>query len=173
MSLNNQLLKVDQTCLPSEHYGILVSNINIPESEFENLDSVIERARQFIILDYSEVPNVQYRVCATYTLRNAETGDLRIWTGSFNPRNNETNALSDYQTFAPNFNTVVKNASAYENIFSNLTIRHSPTNWVFVKLNSIIISVQAKVSMSHHTILRRNLLGRGRRSRSIRSFLLP
>lgn len=172
MFLTIQDLKVDQTYLSSESSGILVSNINIPESEFNNLDSVLERARQLISTDYINVANIQFQVCATYLLKNSETGEQRQWSGSFNPRGNQLNSLSPFQTFAPNFKTIVKNACSTDNVYRRLRFYHVQTNWVFEKLTSIIISVQAVVSTSHSTLIRRNLISR-RYGRSIQTFLLP
>lgn len=172
MPLTIQDLKVDQTYLSSESSGILVSNINIPESEFDNLDNVLERVRQFISTDYVNVVNIQFQVCATYLLKNSETGEQRQWSGSFNPRGNQLNSLSPFQTFAPNFKTIVKNACATDNVYRHLRFYHVQTNWVFEKLSSIIISVQAVVNTSHSTLIRRNLTSR-RYGRSIQTFLLP
>jgi multidrug efflux pump subunit AcrB len=175
MFLTLQDLKVDQTFIPSEDSGILVTNINVPESEFVNIDSVLERIRNLIVNDYYNVDNVQFQVCATYELRNTETGDVRKWTGSFNPRGNSSNALSAFQIFTPNFKEVVKNALKPDNVHRKLGFHHAQTNWVFQRLTSIIIAVQSEVNLTHPTLLRRSLLiqRNGRRNRTIQSFLLP
>lgn len=175
MFLTVQDLKVDQTVIPSEDRGIFVTNINIPESEFENLDNVLERVEQFILNDYVNIDRIHFQVCATYELRNTQTGDERQWCGSFNPRGNQSNTLSQFQLFDPNFQTIVKNASSPENVNRRLKFYHVQTNWVFHKLTSIIISIQAEVNYTHPTILRRNLLTirNGHRNRTIQSFHLP
>lgn len=175
MVLTLQDLKVDQTVLQSEHSGIFVTNINIPESELGNLDSVLERVRLLIVNDYVNVPNVQYQVCASYELRNTETGDVRQWTGSFNPRGNQSNALSNFQTFSRDFTNVVLDACSPDNVYRKLRFYHVQTNWVFSRLNSIVICVQAVVNLNHPTLLRRGLLTKkyGRRKRAVCSFYLP
>jgi hypothetical protein len=128
-----------------------------------------------ILTDYTATENIQYQVCATYLLRNSETGDLRQWTGSFNPRGNQTNTLSPFQQFTPHFIRDVKNACMEENVQRRLRLYHVQTNWVFERLTSKIISVQSAVSLTHPTLFRRSLLARrhGNRSRTIQTFLLP
>lgn len=178
MSLSLHDLKVDQTILASaDNSGIFVTNINIPQSELENnLDNVLERVRHLIVTDYVGVLNIQYQVCATYELRNTVTGDTRQWTGSFNPRGNQSNSLCPFTTFNQSFEANVRQSCSEDNILGKLRFYHVQTNWVFHRLTSVIISVQAVVPLTHPTLLRRSLLanryGRGR-SRNICSFNLP
>jgi hypothetical protein len=171
-----QDLKVDQTVLPSENRGIFVSNINIPVSELDNLANVLARTQQLIQTDYVNVPVIQYQVCATYQLKNINTGDTRQWAGSFNPRGNQNNTLSQFVVFNPDsFAANVINASSEDNIFARLRFYHVQTNWVFDKLTSIIICVQAEVDLTHPTLAQRGLLvlRHGNHSRHVHSFLLP
>lgn len=170
-----QDLKVDQTVLPSENRGIFVSNINIPVSELGNLGNVVARAQQLIQTDYANVPVIQYQVCATYQLKNIVTGDTRQWAGSFNPRGNQNNTLSQFVVFnIGNFAANVINAASQDNIHARLRFYHVQTNWVFDHLTSIIICVQAVVNLTHPTLTQRGLLvfHHGRR-RNVHSFLLP
>lgn len=177
MFLTIQDLKVDQTVIPSDESGILVSNINIPESEFDNLDNILERVEEFVVNDYVNVERINFQVCATYELRNTSTGDSRQWCGSFNPRGNQSNTLSQFQQFDQNFKVLVKNATTPENVTTKLHFYHVQTNWVFHKLTSIIVAVQAQVNYTHPTLLRRNLLSVVRNGhhhhRIIQSFYLP
>jgi hypothetical protein len=175
MLLTLQDLKVDQTVLVSDNAGILVSNINIPESEFVNLDAVIERTRAFIIQTYTNLNATQYQVCATYELKHIETGDTRQWTGSFNPRGNQYNTLCQFQQFTLQYNNRVKQACSEANVYRRLRFYHVPTNWVFHKLTSFIISVQSPVSLVNPAIILQygGGGGRQRRSRIHRSFYLP
>jgi hypothetical protein len=172
-----QDLKVDQTVLPSENRGIFVSNINIPVSELDNLNNVVARAQQLIHTDYVDVPLIQYQVCATYQLRNIKTGDTRQWAGSFNPRGNQNNTLSQFVVYNPGtFAANVINASSQDNIFARLRFYHVQTNWVFDRLTSIIICIQAVVNLTHPTLIQRGLLvlrHGNRRRRNVYSFLLP
>ena len=175
MFLTIQDLKVDQTVIPSEDSGIFVSNVNIPESEFDNLDNVLERVKLLILQDYNNLVNIQYQVCATYELRNTETGDQRQWCGSFNPRGNQLNTLGPFQTFDENFVTFVKGACSPENVYRKLRFYHVQTNWVFHKLTSIIVAIQSEINLTHPTLLRKSLLVRqhGNHNRRVQSFFLP
>jgi hypothetical protein len=173
MVLGLQDLKVDQTILPSiDNSGVFVTNINIPAEHLNNLDNILQRVRQLIVGDYTNVENIQYQVCATYELRNTQTGDFRQWSGSFNPRGNQLNTLSLFQHFDNNFERTVRQASTTENVLRRLRFYHVQTNWVFHRLTSIVISVQALVNLTHPTLLRRGLLA-NRHGRSISTFLLP
>ena len=155
MFLTLQDLKVDQTALPSGNFAILVSNINIPESEFNNLDVVIERAKNFIVSNYQDAANILFQVCATYKLKHIESGDTRQWTGSFNPKGNQINTLCHFQQFTPQFNIHVKNACTEDNVHRRLRFYHVETSWVFDRLTSIIIYVQSLVNLQHQTIVQK------------------
>lgn len=163
MPLDHTHLKVDQTLL---HYGgrfILISNINVPVDLLatEHIAGVLERARQFILRDYRGInhEDIHYQVCATYDLRNTATGEVRHWTGSFNPKGNRLNILCDFQTFiSGTFVVEVTRACHPNNIFNKLRFFHTQTVWVFDRLTSAIISVQARVNALHPTIEARGLL---------------
>lgn len=174
MFLTIQDLKVDQTVLASDNSGILVSNINIPEREFVNLEAVIARVNAFIISEYGSLGVIHFQVCATYELKHIETGDIRQWTGSFNPRGNQYNTLCQFQEFSPRFSAIVRQSCSDENVYRRLRFYHVQTNWVFHRLTSFIISVQSRVPLNHPSLLQHQH-GRGRRQRgrSHRSFYLP
>lgn len=175
MFLTIQDLKVDQTFIPSENQGIFVTNVNIPEHELVNIDSVLDRVINLITSDYYNIDNIQYQVCATYQLRNTSTGDIRQWTGSFNPRGNQANTLAPFTRFTQRFKQEVTRAVEHDNIFAKLRFYHVETNWVFHKLTSIIVSFQSVMNLAHPTLMRRGLLMQrhGRRHRTIESFFLP
>lgn len=174
MFLTLQDLKVDQTAIASGNIAILVSNINIPISEFQNLDNVVERVRNFILTDYISVETVLFQVCATYQLKHVETGEIRQWTGSFNPKGNQLNTLCNFQLFSPQFKTQVINACSDENIQRKLNFYHVETSWVFYQTTSIIISVQSVVNLHHPTILRKSLFSRHHGHKgTIQTFYLP
>ena len=84
-------------------------------------------------------------------------------------------SLSFFRLFDGSFERTVKQASTTENVLRRLKFYHVQTNWVFYRLTSIVISVQAQVHLTHPTLLRRGLLARrhGRAKRNIHTFLLP
>jgi hypothetical protein len=176
MPLDYTHLKVDQTLLRYNDQYLLVSNINIPESDFVRLDQVLARTQQLLALDYNGILNIQFQVCATYDLRNTSTGEIRHWNGSFNPKGNRYNSLCDFQPYLiGTFVNVVTRACHPDNVYNRLRFFHVETAWVFDRLTSAIISVQARIDPQHPTIERRQLLNRrnGRISRVQVTFLLP
>lgn len=176
MALDIHELKVNQTALPLNDHYLLISNINIPEAFLhQELNQVLERAKHFIVTDYVTAPNVQYQVCATYDLRHSHNGQIRTWTGSFNPRGSQLNALNRFQLFTESFQTDVQNACSDDNIYQKLRLFHLDTSWVFDRLVSIYITVQAVVPSHHPTILKRSLAAprNGRNTRAQATFQLP
>ena len=170
MPLDYTHLKVDQTVL---HFGndnngnnnnfLLVSNINIPADRLtqDHLPNVLQRAHNFVLRDYVGIPHskIHYQVCASYDLRNTATGEIRHWSGSFNPRGNRLNVLSDFQTFSTaTFVQSVARACDPNNIFDKLRFFHVQTSWVFDRLNSAIITIQARIGSFHPTIENKGLL---------------
>lgn len=169
-------LKVDQTVFSSEDSFIFVTNINIPVQELVNEpEQVIQRAYNFISTDYHNVPVVQYQVTATYELRNTVDNSIRQWTGSFSPRNNSYGSLTPFEYFNPTFIPRVRAASDLNYIRQKLTFVNVSTNYVFERLTSIIINVQASVNANFNTLIQRNLLyvRNGRHFRNQHTFPLP
>lgn len=170
MPLDYTHLKVDQTLVYNQTHYLLISNINIPVDEFPQLNQVLARVRQFISQEYIDLQHrLQYQVCATYDLRNTLTGEIRHWSGSFNPRGNRHNILSDFRPYNPDtFDEQIRRACSRENVYSRLRFFHSHTAWVFERLTSAIICLQSPVSANHRTVQHRGLLDiarHGRRSR--------
>lgn len=177
MQLDHTHLKVDQTLLHLPDAGyLLVSNVNIPEAEFVNLDAVLVRTQQFIDQDYLGLQNhIHYQVCATYELQNVNTGEIRHWSGSFNPRGNRFNVLSQFQPYQANtFRGIVAHACSPNNVYNRLRFFHVSTAWVFRRISSAIITLQARIRPDHDTVNRRGLLQirNGRRSRVHVTFYL-
>lgn len=177
MPLDVHQLKVNQTALPIANNFLLVSNINIPEEYIhEDFEAILTRTHRFIVEDYTNIPNVQFQVCATYQLVNRVTGATRTWTGSFNPRGNILNSLNQFQPFGGNFSQLVGQACSQDNIYQHLKIFHVDTNWVFDRLSSIYITVQGIAPLHHPTIQRKSLATckkHGKTRRSAVEFYLP
>jgi hypothetical protein len=176
MQLDYTHLKVDQTLLHFEDNYLLISNINIPEPDFVNLDQILDRVQQFVNEDYHNLNDIYYQVCATYDLRNTTTGEIKHWSGSFNPRGNRQNVLKTFQPYTVyTFKDQVIQACHPNNIYNCLRFYHVETSWVFHKLTSAIISIQVEIDPLHPTVERRNLLNvrYGRFKRVHLTFLLP
>lgn len=176
MPLDYTHLKVDQTILHSNNQLLLVSNINIPENNFGELNQILDRVRQFIGTEYDNIEDIYYQVNATYDLRNTATGEIRHWSGSFNPRGNRHNILCDFQSYVlGTFNQQVIRACDPQNVYNKLRFFHAQTAWVFDKLTSAVISIQAHVDPEHPTVEHRDLCNvkRGRSKRVHLTFHLP
>lgn len=157
-------IKVDQTCLPIGNSGdiVFISNINIPESYLESpeLPSLITRIRDFILNDYSTIQNVSFQVCASYNLVHSETGAIRYFHGSFMPGANRANSLLDFRHFGPEFVNQLTDTckrDICEFVLKNVNLE---TSYVFHSLVSIIVSVQAKVKITHPKLMQRGFVSR-------------
>jgi len=63
-------------------------NINLPVHLIPN-GNVYNVIRDTIVHDFDHNPSIYFQISAVYTLVNRDTGALRTWTGSFNPRNRQ------------------------------------------------------------------------------------
>lgn len=175
MHLSVHDLKVDQTVLASDDSYIFISNINIPAVYLNHSEAILTRAYNFIRTDYHTCPVVQYQVTATYELRNTTDNSIRQWTGSFSPRNNLSGALTPFEYFDESFVEKIAVASDVNNIVQKLKFTNTATNYVFERLTSIIINVQASVKGTFATLAKRNLAynRHGRHFRNHNTIHLP
>ena len=158
--LGVDVLKVDQTAIPTDNSNyILISNINIPQNYLDNLQPILERVRQFIQNEYYIGASIEYQFTATYTLRHTETGELRHWVGSFFPSGNNRASLSNFRQFGFDFIPHALNCLQRQNIINNLQWQGLNSKWVFDRLESIIVNVQAIVPIHYHVLRHRQLLG--------------
>lgn len=150
-------LKVDQTVLTSNETYIFISNINIPVAYLNQKQDIFLRAYNFIQSEYHTCPVVQYQVTCTYELRNTVDNSIRQWTGSFSPRNNHLSSLTPFEYFDASFIEKVTTATDLNLILGKLRFTNAATNYVFERLTSIIINVQASVNAQFPTLIQRNL----------------
>jgi hypothetical protein len=159
---------------------LVLYNVNIPRRLWQDEPSMV-RVRDIVVRDFGNVSGVYFQLSATYTLVNRETGEIRTWSGSFNPRNRDICELTSHLSFEPD-------------TFVQFVLAHSSPEWVFDKLNagagqltagrtsvwvlddvkSIIASFQGRLGISHSLFSRypplnwwrrnrRNVAGTGRR----------
>ena len=104
---SNQQLKVDITTISLDQPGfyLLLLNFNIPRSIVEenlplSLEQVLIDVAKFLHHHFFPLP-LYYQVTASYNLLNRETGDTRLFTGSFAPGSANTSSLSGdiFKTF--------------------------------------------------------------------------
>jgi hypothetical protein len=176
--LTTQDLKVDATSVPMDTVSrtLVIYNINIPRdvvySDILWRDAV-ERTDRLIHNDLLPAFAIYYQVVATYYLTNLLTGEGQLWTGSFFSRGNNHAQLGIFREYD---NTFIDSVSGdVENIEERLNWYDGDTKWVFDRLESVIVNVQAEVSISHPTLLRRHIFQNvsGRYIRTHVTFSLP
>jgi hypothetical protein len=123
----------------------------------ENVYNVI---RDTIVRDFDNNPSIYFQLSAVYTLVNRDTGDLRTWTGSFNPRNRQPSQLSTHRRFeADTFIEFARANSSIEVVLQKLTANYATAGqtsvWSLQDLKAIIFSFQCKVRASHRLFLHR------------------
>jgi hypothetical protein len=150
---------------------LVLYNVNIPRRLWQDEPSMV-RVRDIVVRDFGNVSGVYFQLSATYTLVNRETGEIRTWSGSFNPRNRDICELTSHLSFEPD-------------TFVQFVLAHSLPEWVFDKLNagagqltagrtsvwvlddvkSIIASFQGRLGISHSLFSRYPPLNWWRRNR--------
>lgn len=171
-------LKVDQTAIiAGGNRFVLVSNINVPLGHLETreaTENVLDRIEAFINANYTTVNNVWYEITATYSLRHRESGTVRNWVGSFNPRAGPI--IHEATIFDATFKNVSQRILNLETVCANLLhFNNLESDWVFDSLHSIIFHVSGFVPQDYHILYTRNLLhGTARRRiRQVATFDLP
>jgi hypothetical protein len=128
-------------------------NINLPVPLIPN-ENVYNVIRDTIVHDFDNNPGIYFQLSAVYTLVNRDTGDLRTWTGSFNPRNRQPSQLSAHQRFeADTFINFARANSSVEVALQKLTANSATAGntsvWSLQDLKAIIFSFQCRLRPSH------------------------
>ena len=131
----------------------MLYNVNVPVHLISN-ESVYNVIRDTIVRDFDNNSGIYFQLSAVYTLVNRDTGDLRTWTGSFNPRNRQPSQLSTHRRFeADTFIDFARANSSVEVALQKLTANYATAGqtsvWTLQDLKAIIFSFQCKVRASH------------------------
>ena len=173
---SNQQLKVDITTVGLDQPGsyLLLLNFNIPSSIVEDnlpllLEHVLIEVAEFLQNNFSPLP-IYYQVTASYNLLNRETGDTRLFTGSFCPGSAYISSLSGdiFELFErESFPGQVQQNATQANILNCLQRPDDDdSKWTFQSLASLIINCQLEVRGNHTFIQQKSLLlARGRHGR--------
>jgi len=129
-------------------------NLPVPLIPNENVYSVI---RDTIVHDFDNSPGIYFQISAVYTLVNRDTGDLRTWTGSFNPRNRQVSQLSAHRLFeADSFVNFARANCSVEAAVQKLTANSDARTtagktsvWSLQDLKAIIFSFQCRLYPTH------------------------
>jgi len=138
---------------------LVLYNVNVPVHLISN-ENVYNVIRDTIVRDFDNNPGIYFQLSAVYTLVNRDTGDLRTWTGSFNPRNRQPSQLSTHRRFeADTFIEFARANSSIEVVLQKLTANYATAGqtsvWSLQDLKAIIFSFQCKVRASHRLFLHR------------------
>ena len=149
--------KVDQTAVSVESGTIFISNIKIPEHYLDNVRPVLERVSAFLLREYLGVPLVKYNVTVTYNLKHQESGTLVQKSGSFLPRECNLRSIDMFYFLGPNFVTRLAPLCDSLSITKKLLPNRGERDWYFHSLTGLVITVQALVKPTYHTLIKRNL----------------
>jgi hypothetical protein len=119
-------------------------NVNVPVHLISN-ENVYNVIRDTIVHDFDNNSGIYFQLSAVYTLVNRDTGNLRTWTGSFNPRNPQPSQLSTHRRFeADTFINFARANSSIEVVLQKLTANYATAGqtsvWSLQDLKSIIFS---------------------------------
>jgi hypothetical protein len=165
--------KVDIASLEDGHAArIILYNVNLPRRLWQD-ESSLNRIRDLAVRDFRNVAGIYYQLSATYTLVNRETGEIRTWSGSFNPRNRVISELTSHLSFEPDsFVPFVLGHSSPEWVFDKLNVAAGQLTagetsvWVLDDIKSIVISFQARLGVTHSFFSRYSALNWRRRRRN-------
>ena len=160
-------LKIDSTLIKTDNLlYLLMLNFNFPITHVNDrprFERLLDVTNQYLT-DMFRGSTLKYKINASYHLRHSETGDVRLFTGSFfmdRIKIDKTLSLSgsefltyDVQTFKQN----VINCTNERHIRSVLLWTDLSSKWVFDSVVSIIINVQATVSHTIRFVQLHNLL---------------
>jgi len=162
---------------------IVLYNVNLPRRLWQDEASLI-RIRDRVVRDFNNDAGIYFQLSATYTLVNRENGEVRTWSGSFNPRNRVISELTSHASFEPDsFVPFVLAHSSPDWVFDKLTAAGGglltdgkPSVWVVDEIKSIVISFQCRLGVTHSLFSRypplnwwrRRYGNRGKRQRGVR-----
>ena len=145
----------------SPHQRIVLYNFNVPADRSQD-PAAFEAIRRLVETDFPPedrgrvaVP-LYFQLSAVYTLVHRETGEERLWQGSFNPRSRDLGRVTVFRPFEPEtFVEYVLSRSSTENVLHQLQsrVQGKDSVWSVDRLLSIIVSVQATVRTTHRVFV--------------------
>ena len=166
------LFKVDITQIAIENSSnfLALLNFNVP-AHHPNIEACLADIVSFLDRHFqAPQPQFTYQVTASYYLQKPDTGEERLWTGSFVAGSDQNCSLSGpfFLVYERNsFLDVVRRSIDNQNVTDSLTWRESDTEWQFSQVSSFIVCFQARLNVGHPFFTRFGVLpnGRGRQSR--------
>ena len=151
---------------------VFMVNFNVPFRHLnQGIDSKLETIKTCVEGEFVVViatGDLYFSISATYNLEHKETGEVRLWQGSFQPRNNRNLLLSDYKQYSPDsFLALVKESIDPGKIAQHLTWAGLDSKWTFSELKSVIVSFQSRCSVASHTFAPNSLIVPAHRLRDV------
>ena len=159
----------------SSHSFLFLVNFNLPavhltDGSLEQRLGVIQRCLESEFGWEIASGALQYCVTATYNLQHAETGETRLWTGTFQPIARRKTYLRTFAVYRPDdFVQEAAAAVAQTHTTNALTWIGENTKWTFDGLESVIFCFQARCSATRHNFRPNLLVPAGVADRILRS----
>jgi hypothetical protein len=171
--MQHQYFKVDGAAIvdrDNPHQRILVYNVNIPVERAQS-EETFETVRHLVNTDFPEedrgrlVYPLYFQISAVYTLIHRQTGEERVWSGSYSPRARNLGEITAFRPY--NSDTFVQYALQHcspNRITERLDSRTSGVEsaWTVGQILSVVVSIQA-TARTNHVVFRNHptLLGHG------------
>lgn len=150
--LNGLVLKTD----PDNFLAVLHFNVPLRYLVRDELAPKLERIRQVVDGEFEEEiarRKLYFSVSATYVLTHGQTGQTKLWQGSYSPRNNENYYILPSQVFdSATFVQEVAPRSNVDLVSARLRVQGLDTEWQFSELKSLIYSFIASCSFDDHRL---------------------
>lgn len=159
MQQEHERFKLDGAAIPIhrlQQQRIIVYNFNIPIAQSQDI-AALERVKQQIVTDLPANANgaitpAYFQITAVYTIVHQGNNDERLWLGSFNPRARDLSQVTAFRPFDANsfVDYCILNGDP-DRVRNKLTavVNGRKSLWTLNTIISIVISVQATVSLNH------------------------
>jgi len=140
---------------------VIIYNFNVPLNRLRNLET-FEFVCQLLETDFPPeadgvIVSSYFQLSAVYLLININTGEERIWCGSFNPRGRDLAQLTPFQRFEPTTFaqfTLTRSDPDYAANKLSTFVQGQDSVWRFERLISVVISFQTTLHLNHPLFVR-------------------
>jgi len=153
------LFKLDGLIIRDNHSSFIIKiNYNLPIhriSQEEEAKLLFGRIKDSVSHEFwQEIQQERLYFCisATYTLVHDDNREIRLWQGSFQPRNNQRCLIKESDLFQNNkFVEDVLTATRLDNVLENLRLTGLDTKWTIGDVKSVIVTFETRCSTKRHT----------------------
>ena len=147
---------------------IVVYHYNIPAERVQDR-TAYETVQQSVTAEFQStqqghvIAPAYFQISAVYVLIHRDTGEERIWQGSFNPRSRDLGQVTPFRRFeADTFVDFALTRSSPERVLQELNSRveGQESVWSVDRILSIVVCIQTTLRLTHSLFTRRpQLLG--------------